>query len=329
MRKIGMIIVIGLLSFAAGYIWPFRGKSTAPAQQVKALRTGQTNFINPLLEYEVPRNFFPELKTLDEDVLALVHKLEASGTVDEASVYFRSLNNGPWFGVDEDSNYFLASLLKVPIMMTFFKEAETNPGILEQKVSYDKSLKDLFGNANNTEYYKPDRQIEVGHTYTVSELIERMIIDSDNNAKNLLILQVDDPTKFSRIFTDFGFATAPELQSDKDSISVHEYASFYRILYNASYLTREASNKALELLSKSNFHRGISAGVPTSLQVAHKFGERSDTNFKQLHDCGIVYYPKNPYILCVMTRGKTFENLEKVISEISKNVYEQVDRQLK
>jgi len=27
----------------------------------------------------------------------------------------------------------------------------------------------------------------------------------------------------------------------------------------------------------------------------------------QLHDCGIVYYPETPYLLCVMTKGWNFE----------------------
>ncbi len=76
----------------------------------------------------------------------------------------------------------------------------------------------------------------------------------------------------------------------------------------------------------------VVAGVPSTVDVAHKFGERTtlasdteSTETKQLHDCGIVYFPENPYLLCVMTRGTDFKVLEGIISDISRMVYEEVD----
>jgi hypothetical protein len=63
--------------------------------------------------------------------------------------------------------------------------------------------------------------------------------------------------------------------------------------------------------------------LPKSLAVAHKFGERELPNgIKQLHDCGIVYLPKHPYLLCIMTRGTDYDRLSTVISTISKKIYE-------
>ena len=62
--------------------------------------------------------------------------------------------------------------------------------------------------------------------------------------------------------------------------------------------------------------------------MAHKFGENTDIDLttgtqvdKELHDCGIVYVPQKPYLLCVMTRGQDFNSLTNVISSISKIVY--------
>lgn len=45
----------------------------------------------------------------------------------------------------------------------------------------------------------------------------------------------------------------------------------------------------------------------------------------ELHDCGIIYYPNNPYVLCVMTRGDSMEELKKIISTISLMTYKEVD----
>ena len=51
----------------------------------------------------------------------------------------------------------------------------------------------------------------------------------------------------------------------------------------------------------------------------------SNQEIKQLHDCGIVYYPKHPYLLCVMTRGDSFEYLDDTIRDISHLVYQEVN----
>jgi len=84
----------------------------------------------------------------------------------------------------------------------------------------------------------------------------------------------------------------------------------------------------LEFLSQVEFKEGIVAGVPRDVVVSHKFGERgtADSNTLQLHDCGIVYYPSNPYLLCVMTRGSDFEKLKEVIKTISATIYREIKK---
>src|SRR5207248_2823209 len=97
----------------------------------------------------------------------------------------------------------------------------------------------------------------------------------------------------------------PGALTPNPQVSVVTYSSFFRVLYNASYLTRDDSQKALALLAGVDYKDGLVAGVPASVPIAHKFGERETTGdtTKQLNDCGIVYYPSHPYLLCVMTRG--------------------------
>jgi beta-lactamase class A len=113
---------------------------------------------------------------------------------------------------------------------------------------------------------------------------------------------------------------SPNLNQDY-LVRVKDYAGFFRILYNATYVSRTASEWILGALSESTFQKGIVAGVPRGTAIAHKFGERTiDDTTEQLHDCGIVY-GKNPYIICVMSRGKAYEKLEDFISAISKTTY--------
>ena len=47
---------------------------------------------------------------------------------------------------------------------------------------------------------------------------------------------------------------------------------------------------------------------------------------RQLHDCGIIYHPLKPYLLCVMTRGEKIADLENAIRDISKWIFERVNK---
>jgi beta-lactamase class A len=110
------------------------------------------------------------------------------------------------------------------------------------------------------------------------------------------------------------------------------YAIFFRVLFNASYLDKEYSEKAMELLAQSDFNDGLVAGLPRGVIVAHKFGERGNlpgSSDYQLHDCGIVYYPNHPYLLCVMSRGNDIQHLENSIAQVSRFVYDEIDNQYK
>jgi beta-lactamase class A len=84
------------------------------------------------------------------------------------------------------------------------------------------------------------------------------------------------------------------------------------------------SEKALKLLTQTKYKDALYAGVPQHIEVAHKFGERQflPSQEKQLHDCGIVYHPQNPYLLCIMSRGQDFKKLSNIIKNISKATYD-------
>lgn len=281
--------------------------------------SGTYKFINPLLECD---NFKPSkissLVQLENDLKKYINQSLSSGTSSHVSIYFRLLNSGPWIGINENHNYSPASLLKVPIMIAVLKKAESESGLLQKKINYNE-LQDLEYTPNIK-----DDLIKLGNSYTVEELIISMIKYSDNEAKELLI-DVAGDENIVKTMNELGVNT-DGVDLSKDFISVRGYSSFFRLLYNATYLNKEMSEKALEILSTTNFSVGLQAKLPKEIVVSHKFGERGyvDTNLKQLHDCGIVYAQGNPYLLCVMTKGDSFEELAPVIADISEMVYKAV-----
>lgn len=303
-------VVIGILLASV------RSQSQGLSRQI---RQGGYSLINPLLECDIesPQRK-KELINIEHKLKEKVEQMKQQSNISEMAVYLRDLNNGPWIGVDEDKNFSPASLLKIPVMIAYYAEAERNPSILNQKVIYTGTT-----NFNANENIKPSNAIEKGKEYTINELIRRMIVYSDNDAMAILVeklpLSIQD-----KVYQDLGL-TIPGVKGLEDFMTVREYASFFRILYNASYLSREYSQKALELLSEVDFDNGIRAGVPSKIRVANKFGERNFQGRKQLHDCGIVYYPNNPYLLCIMSRGDDFSEMAQSIKEVSALVYREFD----
>ncbi len=287
------------------------------------IREGRYRYINPLLECEGADETIgdPELKPFKHQVEALINKAKKRKGIDEVGVYFRDLNNGPAFGINALEKFAPASLMKVPLMMAFYKFAETDPGLLKQQSQMTDAA-----DANESENIKPSRSIRPQTSYAIDELIRYMIVYSDNNAHNVIAKKLS-PKFLAKTYEDLGLL--PPDSDLADFMSVKSYSSCFRILFNASYLGREMSEKALETLAQPEYRKGLVAGVPEGTVVAHKFGERAflDNDKKQLHDCGIVYYPDNPYLLCIMTRGADFDRLEETIRDISKLVYEEVGLQ--
>ena len=265
----------------------------------------------------------PELAPFKYKVEQLIKQRIAVGDSSTVSVYFRDLADGPWFGIDEDALFSPASLMKVPVMMAYLKKAEGYPeSLTRQRLVYEGN-KDW----NAAENIKPTKAIVAGRSYTVDELITMMMRYSDNNAWSVLYQHVTTK-ELDRILNELNMEYDPA--RSEDFMSVKTYSTLYRVLYNASYLNRQMSEKALEYLARDDFKAGMLSGVPKGVTVASKFGERTlgeHREVSQLHEFGIVYYPHGDYLLGIMTRGHDFSKQSMILRDISRLVYEEVDRQ--
>jgi beta-lactamase class A len=214
-------------------------------------------------------------------------------------------------------------------MIAYLRAAQGNPSYLTQTLTLPSAQ-----NYNTEETIRPAAPLALGKSYTYTELLSAMIKGSDNNAAEVLLKNVPDKN-INDVYNSFG--VSPVTDTSADVISPIEYMRFFRILYNATYLGKTSSRNALTMLSETNFKDGIVAGVPADTTVAHKFGERSieATNVstatiekRELHDCGIVYYPGTPYGICIMTEGKDLTTLASVIAQVSSAVYSDVAKGL-
>lgn len=277
-------------------------------------------YISPLLECGDSQGILPkDAKNAEQAVKDIIAAKKESGSLDSIGVYYRDLHNGPTFSINANAKFSPGSLLKIPIMMAAYKQAVSDPKFLTKRINYTEP------SSKSSQVVQVADPIVQGKSYTVLELIEHMIWHSDNNAAIQLYKTVGFDSVVSA-YTDLGYESP--VQNQDYLISVRDYSTLFRVLYNATYLPPKESEAALTHLTKSDFKNGIVAGVPADVVVAHKFGERElpeEGMLKQLHDCGIVYKKDHPYLLCIMSRGTDFDALEQTISAISKAVYDTID----
>jgi beta-lactamase class A len=287
---------------------------------------GSYTFINPLLECEVngadsQQKYIPFEKELKDSLNRTI--LDKNPNI-HISIYFRNLNNGPWFWINEREDFAPASLMKIPITMAYMKWAETDPTILNKELS-------IIRESESIQNFKPWDILDNSGTYTVLDLIWRSLKFSDNDANRTLLSNISDDF-IMKIFGDLGLPIIDKLQKwVEDYITVKQYASFFRILYNASYLEKAPSETLLEILSHSHYTNGIRKYIPEDVVISHKFWERRFTDEKwaeitQLHDCWIIYYTNYPYLLCVMTKWTSteFSTLESIIQDSSRLIFETI-----
>ncbi len=325
---LGTLLLIG--SFLAGLAVQSRRDSLRFKNEIRTIKPIRENnlsyqFIYPLLAYDLGKigEYFRN-DALELQLRAYINQQLTSKNADQVSIYAKDFIDNTQAGVNENTRFEPGSLLKVAILIAYYKQAETEPAILDKNFTYTKENEREI---NSVGQPLPS-SLNIGSTYSVPELLKKMITESDNGAESILINNVSRAV-LDQTFIDLKIPN-PDTASEPYAISPREYAALLRILYNSTYLTEASSESALSIMTQSTYTAGIRASVPQNIPVAQKYGERLSKNSDgsqavELHDCGIVYHPHHPYVICIMTRGRDPEKLAHVIAGASKIVYTAFD----
>lgn len=277
-------------------------------------RSSQTR--NPAKAYpfiDVARNYIPQehfivnIQPLREQIQKIVQE-QPAGTV---SVYFEFLNTGANIQLNNDSRFYPASLVKLPTALVAMAKVEKGEWSLDNRlVLYDQDKDSRYG-----ELYKQP----TGTSFTIEELLKRLLIDSDNTAHRILMRNLT-PQELDELQDAIGLN---DLFDEKNEVSAKEYSRLFRALYNSSFLKRDGSQKILEWLSQTKFNDDLASGLPEGTIFSHKIGE--DDVEKNYHDSGIVYLPNRPYLITVMVKQHDQKAAEDIMQGIAKAAYEYVE----
>ncbi len=268
-----------------------------------------------------------ELKPFQYKVNSLIESDLKNADAQSISVYFRDLNNGNRFVIGKRDAFDGEYHLKVPLMVAYFKWAESNPLVLRKKLIV--SVKPETEKRLDTLVNK----LEPGKSYTVNDLIFRMIAYDDDTAFAMLSANLP-ANRLDKILKDLNGEYDPQKQNK--SLSLNTYATLFRVLFNASYLSEEMSEKALRYLSKTAFQDGIASGIPLNIEKAvdheeYSFeknsGEEEKNNVHLLQEFGIIYHQNRPFLLGIIVQGNDDSHLKTVIRDITRLVYQEVDQQ--
>lgn len=325
-KLIILVVFISIFSITIGYFLP---KAKVKKTQLPVSLTApnfSTSKLNPILPYYDQIGLdYSELKSFKDKIEDRIQFFENTHKDLHVSYYFRDLNNGYWIGINERESFSPASLFKVPLMIALLKKAQSDPKVWEMGVDYKKA--DLGDVPEESGFKKED-----GKFYSMDDLLTQMIVYSDNAASMLLLQFVGDKA-IMKVIGDLNMHVGKGFDQNTNFITVKAYAGILRVLYNASYLNKEMSEKALYLLTQSKYNKGIRAGIPAHVKVAHKYGKRDETlaggriHNLQLHHFGVVFHPKKPFLLGIMTRGADVETKNSVIKELAEITYKEVEAQ--
>jgi beta-lactamase class A len=279
----------------------------------KIVRNKNYKFISPIL-YTENECESPSLTPLKTTLQKIIDQNVANQKIQTASVFLKKFNTNETLLINKTEKYAPGSLLKISIMIAILKMSEADNQLLNKKVTFTQISK------NNKVQTIFSNSIQIGQSYTIKELLKYMIVYSDNNAASLIAKNIDG-TIIKSLFSDIGLL-APDLNSNNLFLNINELSFFMRVIYNGSYLTKDNSEYALELLSESDYKNGLLKDIPADIIVAHKFGESGNDQENQLHETGIIYANNSPYLITVMTKGNNRDELANFISEISRTVYQ-------
>lgn len=272
--------------------------------------------VRPLVSSE-PMCESPRFDALRNSIGTLVDGMKAAGQVSSASVYLRDFRKAEWTWYNGDEQYDPGSMLKVPLLLAWLSKYEQDATALDRTFRCEQKDCDVL---NTTAF--PSEQAQLNLSYTVRQLLELSIVHSDNRA-TMMLLRHMPPEQYLNTFTELGLPK-PAMQAKAYRMTVRDYSVFMKALYNSSVLSPIDSEYALDLMTRAEFNKGLVAGLPAGVDIAHKFGEAGTPQEKQLHETGLVYAAGNPYLITVMTRGSDVDSLASAIASVSRLVYERM-----
>ncbi|MCL5773481.1 MAG: class A beta-lactamase-related serine hydrolase [Firmicutes bacterium] len=221
----------------------------------------------------------------------------------KAGIVFYDILENKVIGSNTKEEFEAASLIKIPILIEYFRQVKAGKLSPGESVVIKNSMK--AGGSGSI------KNLPEGSSVSYEELAGLMITKSDNTAADILINKLGmkninsiaielgcSATFLKRTIWDFA-----AIDRGMDNTATPEdMMILLRAIYEGKAVDEASSASMINILKRQENRKMIPAYLPEGVEVAHKTGELNGI----LHDCGIIYMEKCPYILCLL--GKNIKN---------------------
>lgn len=212
-------------------------------------------------------------------------------------LYIKDVGSGREFKYNDTTEFYAASLYKVPIGAAVLKEVEAGKLKLDDTATY--LPYDYSSGTGVIGTYSHGIQLKI------SDILSELLKNSDNTAQNILLRTLS----YKNVQETFN-----EIVPDKNTSTYYRYnlstpaeiGYVFEKLYFGNYLN-DANKKYLsDLMTNTSFEDRVSAYLEDGLTFSHKIGSWPDS----WHDCGVVYTDANEseLIVCLMSQRAPYEN---------------------
>lgn len=225
------------------------------------------------------------------------------------SVYVYDMEGKEGFGIDEEKVMTAASLIKLPVIVLAFAEAEKGTFDLDGK--YTLSDNDKVGGAGSMAY------ASAGTVYSFRKMVELMGQQSDNTAFSVIVKKFGK----NKVETEIEAMGMASTSYAENKTTAKDVGRLLEKLYGEELLNRKNTTEVLRYLTKTIFEDRIPAGLPEDTRVAHKVG----TEVGVVADAGVVF-AEHPYILVVLSEEENLNEGNKIIVGISTMVWDELGK---
>lgn len=209
----------------------------------------------------------------------------------------------------DQTQYTSASVQKVPILIALYDQVQKGKTTKDTQVTLTEDVRQDYGTGSI-------RYAPAGTVYTIENLAERMIKDSDNTAAFILARKIMNMKDVQSIINGWGLG---ETDLENNFTTNANMNLLFRKLFRGQLLNATLTREVIDILQNSNYEDRIPALLPRKTHVYHKEG----TAIAALHDVGVVVGDKSFYYIGIFTSNVSDEErATKAMARISKAVYD-------
>lgn len=247
-----------------------------------------------------------------------INKLLENTKADVSILIKDMKNNKIIYSRNENEKIISASTIKIQIMLAVLEQVKQNSIRLTDKIFVKKD--DIL---EGTEAFEQGEGV-----FSIEELINWMIIKSDNTATNVLINKFGfklinayinqelklEKTKLNRLMLD---SIARE-NGRENYISQNDMLTTFKMLYNHEILNDNLCDLAIHILEKQRSQNQIMRYIYDDVKFAHKTGVLDYLN----HDVGVMNINNQMiYIGISVYNCEQREGNKQIVGKIGKLVY--------